>query len=116
MRVGQTPSKIRVLLQLLRASLSTLACQWIGRTGKIRTLRIEDFSEDDHMTAAGSMATAGRSPKHPGSEEDSLDIAALLHRAADRLIACMDTLVDSMMDRLEKRIDGRIDSKLGPVG
>ena len=35
---------------------------------------IEEFSEDDQMAAAGSMATTGRSPKHPrtGSEEDSL--------------------------------------------
>ena len=76
---------------------------------------IEDFSED---MATGSMAAAGRSPnKHPrtGSEEDSVDIAALLDRAADRFIACMDTKVDSMMDRLEKRIDEKIDSKLGPV-
>ena len=66
---------------------------------------IEDFSEEDMAT--GSMAAAGRSPnKHPrtGSEEDSVDIAALLDRAADRFSACMDTKVDSMMDRLEKRI------------
>ena len=77
---------------------------------------IEDCSEEDMAT--GSMAAAGRSPnKHPrtGSEEDSVDIAALLDRAADRFSACMDTKVDSMMDRLEKRIDERIDSKLGPV-
>ena len=75
---------------------------------------IEDFSEEDMAT--GSVA--GRSPKkHPrtGSEEDSVDIAALLDRAADRFSACIDTKVDSMMDRLEKRIDERIDSKLGPV-
>ena len=40
------------------------------------------------------MAAAGRSPnKHPrtGSEEDSVDIAALLDRAADRFSARMDT-------------------------
>ena len=77
---------------------------------------IEDFSEEDMAT--GSMAVAGRSPnKHPrtGSEDDSVDLAALLHRAADRFSACMDTKVDSMMDRLEKRIDEKIDSKLGPV-
>ena len=77
---------------------------------------IEDFSEEDMAT--GSMAAAGRSPnKHPrtGSEEDSVDIAALLHRAADRFSACMDTKVDSMMDRLEKRLDEKIDSKIGPV-
>ena len=78
---------------------------------------IEDFSEDDHMAAAGSIAVAGRSPKHSrtGSEEDSVDITALLDRAADRFSACMDTKVDSMMDRLENRIDEKIDSKLGPV-
>ena len=64
------------------------------------------------------MAVSGRSPnKHPrtGSEEESVDIAALLDRAADRFSACMDTKVDSMMDRLEKRVDEKIDSKLGPV-
>ena len=75
---------------------------------------IEDFSEEDMAT--GSMA--GRSPnKHPrtGSEEDSVDIAALQDRAADRFSACLDTKVDSMMDRLEKRHDEKIDSKLGPV-
>ena len=78
---------------------------------------IEDFSEDDQMAAAGSMAAAERSPKHPrtGSEEDSLGVAALLDRAADCFSACMDTKVHSMMDRLEKRIDERMDSKLGPV-
>ena len=68
--------------------------------------------------ATGSMAVAGRSPnKHPrtGSEEDSVDIAALLDRAADRFSACMHTNVDSMMDRLEKRIDEKIFSKLGLV-
>ena len=67
--------------------------------------------------AAGRMAVAGRSPKHPhtGAEDASVDLAALLDRAADRFSACMDMKVDSMMDRLEKRIDERIDSKLGLV-
>ena len=77
---------------------------------------IEDFSEVDMAT--GSLASAGRCPdKHPrtGSEEDNMDFAALLDRAADRFSACMDTKVDSMMDRLEKRIDEKIDSKLSPV-
>ena len=76
---------------------------------------MEDFSEEDMAT--GSMAVAGRSPnKHTrtGTEEDSVDIAALLDRAADRFSACMDTKVDSMMDPLEKRVDEKIDSKLGP--
>ena len=64
------------------------------------------------------LPVAGRSPnKHPrtGSEEDSVDIAAVLDRAADRFSACMDSKVDSMMDRLEKRIDEKIDSKLSLV-
>ena len=64
--------------------------------------------------ATASMAVAERSPnKHPrtGSEEDSVDIAALLDRAAN----CMDTQVDSLMERLEKRIDEKTDLKLGPV-
>ena len=77
---------------------------------------IEDFSEEDMAT--GSMAATKRSPnKHSrtGSEEDSVDIAALLDHASDRFSACMDTKVDSMMDRLEKRIDEKIDFKLGPV-
>ena len=77
---------------------------------------IEDFSEVDMAT--GSMASVGSSPnKHPrtGSEEDNMDFAALLDRAADRFSACMDTKVDSMMDRLEKRIDEKIDAKLSPV-
>ena len=64
------------------------------------------------------MAVARRSPnKHPrtGSQEDSVDIAALSDRAADRFSACMDTKVDSMMDRLQKRIDVKIGSKFGLV-
>ena len=75
---------------------------------------IEDFSEEE--MAIGSVAR--RSPnKHPrnGSKEDSVDIAALLDRAADRFSRCMDTKVDPMMDRLEKRINEKIDSKLGLV-
>ena len=74
---------------------------------------IEDFSEED--IATGSMAVAGRSPnKHlrTGSEEDSVDIAALLDGAADRFSACMDTKVDSMMDPPEKRNDHKFDSTL----
>ena len=73
----------------------------------------EDFSEEDNHVAAGRMAVAGRSPKHPRTESD--DDSALLDRAADRFSACMDTKVDSMMDRLERRMNERIDSKLGPV-
>ena len=77
---------------------------------------IVDFSEEDMAT--GSMAVGGRSAnRHPrtGSEEDGVDIAALLDRAADRFSACIETKVDSMMDRLEKRIAEKIDSKLGLV-
>ena len=77
---------------------------------------IEDFSEEDMAT--GSGAVSEKSPnkqRRTGSEEDSVDIAAILDRAADRFSACMDMKVDSMMDRLEKRIDEKIDSKLGPV-
>ena len=50
---------------------------------------IEDFSEEDNHMAAVSMAVAGRSPKHPrtGSEDDRVDLAALLDRAADRFSA-----------------------------
>ena len=73
---------------------------------------IEDISEVDMAT--GSMASAGRSPnKHPrtGSEEDNMDFAALMDRAADRFSAKL----ESMMDRLEKRFDEKIDSKFGPV-
>ena len=104
MTVGQTPSSQIRVIQGFAEHVCLLADD-----------PIEDFSEED---MAGSMAAAGRSPnKHPrtGSEEDCVDIAALLDRAADRFSACMDTKVDSMMDRLEKRIDEKIDSKLGPV-
>ena len=77
-----------------------------------RTIQLKTSIEENMAT--GSMAAAGRSPnKHPRTgSEDSVDIAALLDRAADRFSACMDTKVDSMMDRLEKRIDEKIDSKL----
>ena len=77
---------------------------------------IEDFSEEDMAT--GSMAAAGRSPnKHPrtGSEEDSVDIAALLDCVGDRFSPCMDMKVDLMMDCLEKWIDEKIDLKVGSV-
>ena len=67
------------------------------RTGRIRTLQtpidlIEDFSED-HMASAVSMAAAGCSSKHPCTrlDEDSVDLVALLDRAADRFSECMDT-------------------------
>ena len=106
---GQTPSsQIRVLPLLSRVFAEYVSLPTDDP--------IEHFSEEDMAT--GSMAVGGRSPnKHPrtGSEENSLDIAALLDRAADRFSACMDTKVDSMMDRLEKRIDEIINSKHGPV-
>ena len=55
------------------------------------------------------------SPKHPraGSEDHTLDIGALLDRAAYRFGASMDTRIDSMVDRLEKKIDERIDNQVG---
>ena len=76
---------------------------------------IEDFSEED--SRFGSMAVTGRSPEHPrtDSEDNGLDVGALLEKVTDHFSACMNAKVDSMMDRLEKRIDDKIDSKLGPV-
>ena len=109
MTAGRTPSSQICVLPVVIQGFAEHVCLLADDP-------IEDFSEED--MAIGSMAAAGRSPnKHPrtGSEEDSVDIAALLDRAADRFSACMDTKVDSMMDRLEKRIDEKIDSKLGLV-
>ena len=122
MRAGGTLSKIRALLQLLRSFLSTLVCPWIGRTGRRKTLqtpltRLRTSVRTTKWQRLEAWQQLGRSPKRPrtGSEEDSLDVAVLLDRAAGRFSACMDTKDDSMMDRFEKRIDERIDSKLGPV-
>ena len=72
---------------------------------------IEEFSDHDNM------AVAGRAPKHPrtGSEDETLDIGALLDKAADRFSECMDKRIDSIMDRFERKIDEKIDTKLGPV-
>ena len=89
--------------------LSLSSDSWTAPSSQIRVL----------LLLSRALPAAGRSPnKHPrtGSEEDSVDIAALLDRAAVRFSACcMDTKVESMMDRLEKRIDEKIDFKLGLV-
>ena len=68
------------------------------------------------------MAVAERSPKHPRTEsdDDGLDVGALLEKAVekatDRFSACMDAKIDeSIWERMEKRIDDKVDSKLGPV-
>ena len=76
---------------------------------------IEDFTEEDPRSE--SMAVAGRSPKHPRteSEDNGLDVGALLEKAAHRFSACMDAKIDSMMEHLDKRIDDKVDSKHGPV-
>ena len=76
---------------------------------------IEDFTEEDSITKI--MSVTGRSPKHPrtGSDDNGLDVGALLDKAADRFSACMDAKIDSMMDQLDKRIEDKVDSKLGPV-
>ena len=102
--------------------MSTSVCQQTGKTGRIKTLQTPLIQQKTPARTTtwqllGSMAVAGRSPKHlrAGSEDDCVDLAAIFDRAADRFSACMDTKVDSMMGRLEKRIDERIDSKLGPV-
>ena len=104
-----TPSsRIRPLLLLLKTLLSTFVCRRTGKNWEDKDFAdpidpIENFGEEDMAT--GSMAVAGRSPKHPrtGSEDDSVDLAALLDRAADHFSACMETKVDSMMDRLDKK-------------
>ena len=76
---------------------------------------IEDFTEEDSRSE--SMAVTGRSPKHPRteSEDNGLDVGALLEKSADRFIACMVAKIESMMEQLDKRIEDKIDSKLVPV-
>ena len=76
---------------------------------------IEDFTEKDLRSER--MAVAERSPKHPRTESDDngLDVGALLDKAADRFSACMDAKISSMMDQLDKRIEDKVDSKLVPV-
>ena len=63
------------------------------------------------------MAVTGRSPKHPRTESDdnSLDVGALLEKAADRFSMSMEANIKSMMEQMDKRIDDKIDSKLVPV-
>ena len=76
---------------------------------------IEDFTEEDSKTE--NMSVTGRSPKHPRSESDDnwLDVAALLEKAADRFSACMDAKIESIWERMDKRIEDKVDSKFGPV-
>ena len=109
---GQTPSRRIRVPPLEHICLPTDRKIWEDKDLADPSDPIEDFSEDNDIATAGSMAVAGRSPKHPrttGSSDDSVDLAALFDRAADRFSACMDTKVDSIMDRLEKRIDERIE-------
>ena len=75
---------------------------------------IEDFTEESSRSE--NMAT-GRSPKHPRTESDDngLDVGALLDKAADRFSACMDAKISSMMEQLDKLIEDKVDSKLVPV-
>ena len=51
---------------------------------------IEDITEEDSRSEITSVT--GRSPKHPRieSDDDGLDVGALLEKAADRFSACMD--------------------------
>ena len=76
---------------------------------------IEDFTEEDSITEI--MSVTRRSPKHPRTESDDngLDVGALLDKAADRFSPCMDAKIDSMMEHLDKRIEDKVVSKLVPV-
>ena len=57
------------------------------------------------------------SPTHPRteSEDNGLDVGALLEKAADRFSISMDAKIETMMEQLDKRIEDKIDSKLIPV-
>ena len=76
---------------------------------------IEDFTEEDSRSE--SMAVTGRSPKHlrTESEDNGLDVGALMEKATDRFSSCMDAKIESIWERMDKRIDDKVDSKLGPV-
>ena len=54
---------------------------------------IEDFTEEDSITEI--MSVTGRSPKHPRNESDDngLDVGALLEKAADRYSANIDAKI-----------------------
>ena len=54
------------------------------------------------------------SPKHPRteSEDNGLDVGALLEKAADRFSISRDAKIETMMEQLDKRIEDKIDSKL----
>ena len=57
---------------------------------------IEDFTEEDSITEI--MSVTWRSPKHPrtASDDNGLDVGALLQKAADRFSACMDEKFESI--------------------
>ena len=76
---------------------------------------VEDFTEEDSTTEI--MSVTGRSLRHPLTESDDngLDVGALLEKATDRFSACMDAKIESVRERMDKRIDDKVDSKLGPV-
>ena len=76
---------------------------------------IEDFTEEDSITEV--MSVTGRSPKHPRTESDDngLDVGALLEMAAERFSACMDAKIESIWERMDKRKEDKVDSTLGPV-
>ena len=68
---GRTPSSRSRVLLLLTQGFAEHTCpptdseNWEDKDFADTIDPIEDFSEDDHMAAAGSMAVTGRSPKHP---------------------------------------------------
>ena len=59
------------------------------------------------------MAVAGRSPKHPRTESDDngLDVDALLVKAADHFSARMDAKSELIWEKMDKRLDDKVDSK-----
>ena len=63
------------------------------------------------------MAVTARSPKHPRteSEDNGMDVGALLEKAAHRFSMSMEAKIESMMEQMDKRIEDKIDSKLVPV-
>ena len=49
------------------------------------------------------------------SDDNGVDVGALLEKAADRFSACMDAKIESIWERTDKRIEDKVDSKLGPM-
>ena len=68
---------------------------------------IEDFTEEDSISE--SMAVTGRSPKHPRteSEDNVMDVGALLEKSADRFSMSMEAKIESMMEQMDKRIEDK---------